>query len=172
MEREAATKSLSDEEFTDLMEEGLRQASRSTTDDRRKHIANVIANSLAPEKISFVESRHLLRLLAEINDIEVIWLRSYLNPVFGSDAEFRSKNKAVLEPIAANIGSPQEEHDKVTLQNSYKEHLCQLGLLDKRYRMNSRTKAVELDSRTGQPKLAGYEITRLGRLLLQQINAM
>jgi hypothetical protein len=159
---------LADENFTDLMEEGLRQAARSTTDDRRRHIANVIAGSLASEDISFVESKHILRLLGEINDIEVIWLRFYLNQAMQGDEEFRSKHDQVLAPVMAPMGSPQAEIDKDTLQQSYKEHLEQLGLLQARYRVDTKTKLPEFD-RNGRPMVGSYELTRLGRLLLLQL---
>lgn len=160
---------LSNENFTDLMEEALRQAARSTSDDRRRHIASVIANSLTSDDISFVESKHLLRLLGEINDIEVVWLRFYLRPTKGGDEEFRSKHGEVLAPAAAHMGSPQPEIDRKTLQDSYKQQLCRLGLLRERYRTDPRTKMPEVNRSTGGVKVAGYELTRLGRLLLRQV---
>ncbi len=160
---------LTDENFTDLVEEGLRQASRSTTDDRRRHIANVIAGSLTSEDISFIESKHLLRLLGEINDVEVIWLRFYLDQVMQGDDEFRLQHKGVLKPVMASMTSPRSEIDKETLQRSYKEHLEQLGLLQERYRLDSKTRLPEFDRVSGRPKTQGYELTRLGRLLLRQV---
>lgn len=160
---------LSTENFTDLMEEALRQAARSTSDDRRRHIANVIANSLRSDDISFVESKHLLRLLGEINDIEVVWLRFYLHSTVGGDEAFRSKHGEVLAPVAPLMGSPQPEIDRKTLQDSYQQHLCQLGLLRERYRTDPRTKLPEFDQLTRSFKLAGYELTPLGRLLLRQV---
>jgi hypothetical protein len=159
---------LSDENFTDLLEEGLRQAARSTTDERRAHVASVVANSLTSEEISFIESKHLLRLLGEVNDIEVVWLRSYLDPTMGGDREFREKHGGILAMTYATMGSSQSDIDKETLQRSYREHLERLGLLRERYRMDSKTKLPELD-RDGRPKVQGYELTRLGRLLLRQI---
>lgn len=160
---------LTDENFTDLVEESLRQAARSTTDDRRRHIANVVAGSLTAEDISFIESKHLLRLLGQINDVEVVWLRFYLNQVMQGDAEFRAKHKGVLAPVMASMSSPRSEVDKETLQQSYKEHLEQLGLLQERYRFDSKTKLPEFDRSSGRPKTQGYELTRLGRLLLRQL---
>jgi hypothetical protein len=122
-----------------MVEEGSHQAARSTTDERRAHIANVIAGSLQSEDISFIESKHLLRLVGEINDIEVIWLRSYLGPMMKQDAEFRVKHQHLLAPQMATMGSSQAAVDKETLQQSYKQHLQQLGLLKERYRVDSKT---------------------------------
>jgi len=67
------------------------------------------------------------------------------------------------------MGSGQGTIDSYALQSSYKEHLSALGLLSPRYEMDSRTKQPVFDSRTGNLKLKGYEITSLGRLLLRQI---
>ena len=151
-----------DENFTDLIEEGLRQAARSTTDERREYISALIANSLTSEDISFVESKHLLRQLGEINDIEILWLRFFLVPTLGGDKEFREKHQAVLRPLSVVMGSPQPEIDKSTLRTSYKEHLATLGLLEKKIELDTRGSDVKI-------KVKGYELSILGRLLLRQI---
>ena len=160
---------MTNENFTDLMEEGLRQAARSTSDERRNHLASVIANSLQAENVSFVESKHILRILGEINDIEVIWLRSYLFLTVGEDEEFRTRHHGLLHPPPVHMGSSKSDVDKRTLNDSYKAHLAQLGLLEERFKIDSRSKEVIRDSGTGAPKLAGYKITPLGRLLLDQV---
>jgi len=160
---------LKDENFTDLVEEGLRQAARSVMEERRKQIAAIIANSLRKQDISYVESKHLLRMLGEINDIEVIWLASYRYDTYGSGEEYRAKHEDVLEPVAAVLDSSQEKVDKETLQQSYQEHLARLGLLRPRYDVDSRTKLPEFDSRTGAQQVRGYELSPLGRLLLRQL---
>jgi hypothetical protein len=160
---------MSNENFTDLMEDGLRLVARSPSDERRKYIANLIANSLTPEHISFVESKHILRILGEINDVEMVWLRFYLHPTMGGDDEFRGKHEEILKPVGAYLGSPQADLDKNTLNNSYKEHLAQLGLLEARFQMDLGTHTPVLDRRTGSPKVQGYEITSLGRLLLREV---
>lgn len=168
LERQRALQNISNEEFTDLVEEGLRQAARSTTDERRAHIANLVANSLTDEEISFAQAKHLLRILGEINDAEVIWLRSYLDPTIGGDKEFREKHRAVLNPVSATFSSQPAELDQATIQESYKEHLAQLALLESRFRIDNKTKLPEFDSR-GRPKSAGYDLTSLGRLLLREL---
>jgi hypothetical protein len=168
LERDRICAHLTDENFTDLVEEGLRQAARSTTEDRRQHLANVIAASLTSEDVSFIESKHLLRLLGEVNDVEVIWLRFYLHPTMGGDEEFRAKHEQLLVPRRATMGSSQAEIDQETLQRSYKQHLERLGLLRERYKVDSKTKMPDFE-RDGRPKVQGYELTRLGRLFLRQL---
>src|SRR5689334_8811508 len=59
LEQDRVRAHLTDENFTDLVEEALRQAARSTSDERRQHIASVVATSLSAEDVSFIESKHL-----------------------------------------------------------------------------------------------------------------
>ena len=42
---------LGSEHFTDLLEEGIRQAARSLSDERRRYIASLIVNGLSAENI-------------------------------------------------------------------------------------------------------------------------
>jgi hypothetical protein len=160
---------LTNENFTDLLEEGMRQAARSLSDERREYIANLIANSLSEQDVEYVEAKHLLRMLSEINDIEVIWLRYHLVPGIRVDKEFREKHVHIIEPIIDRFTDPQIVHDKKAIQDSYKEHLAQLGLLDTKYDLDKETRTPRYDSGTGAPKIRGFQLSRLGRLLLRYI---
>lgn len=162
IEQDVVKRNMSDENFTDLVEESLRQAARSLTEERRDYISSLVANSISSDDIEHYESKHLLRILGELNDIEVIWLRFYLNPVMNGDTEFREKHDHILNPVAAHFGSSQPQLDKSTLQNSYKEHLASLGLLEKEIDMDTSSRGVKL-------KTKGYRITSLGRLLLREV---
>lgn len=157
------------EEYTDLVEEGFRQAARSLSDERRGYIASLIANSLSSEDIEYYESKHLLRILDQINDIEIIWLRFYREPVLEGDEVFRETHKEILESVPATINAPQEVFDKATLQDSYTEHLYQLGLLAHKYSVDHSTRQPEFDEWTGAQEVDDYEITSLGTLLLREI---
>jgi len=162
LEESVVKANLSNENFTDLVEESLRQAARSLSDERRSYISSLVVSSISSEDIEYFESKHLLRILGEINDIEVIWLRFYLNPVMDGDTEFREKHSHILNPIGAHLGSAQPEIDKSTLQKSYKEHLSSIGLLEKEIDMDTSSRGVKL-------KTKGYKITSLGRLLLREL---
>jgi hypothetical protein len=170
VEQDFIRSQLSNENFTDLVEEGLRQAARSLTDTRREYIASLIANSLSSQDIEYIESKHLLQLLGEINDIEVIWLRFYLNPTNSRDREYREKHKDVLRPVDAHMGSEQRELDKATLQESYRDHLVRLDLLAPRYRIDRKTGLPEFDAHSGRMKIQSYELTPLGTLLMQHLD--
>jgi hypothetical protein len=161
-EEAAVRANISNDNFTDLIEESMRQAVKALTKERRDYIASLVANSISSEDVEFFESKHLLSILGELNDIEIIWLRFYLNPVTSGDTNFRQKHQEVLKPISAYIGSGQTVLDKSTLQNSYKEHLTSLGLLEKEFDMDTSGQGVKL-------KTKRFKITSLGRLLLREL---
>ena len=162
LEESVVNENLTNENFTDLVEESLRQAARSLSDERRSYISSLVVNSISSDDIEYLESKHLLRILGELNDIEIIWLRSYLNPTMGGDTEFRDKHNHILNPVGAHLVSAQPEIDKSTLQNSYKEHLTSLGLLEKELDIDTSNRGTKL-------KTKGYKITLLGRLLLREL---
>ena len=157
------------ETFTDLLEEGFRQAAHSLSDERRRYIASLICSSLPAAGIQSAESKHLLRILNEVNDIEIVWLRYYREPTMGGDEDFRNRHAEVLRPAIATYGSSPGEADKSTLQDSYKEHLSRLNLLKPRYELDPETNQPKFGRIGGQQKINDYQITRLGRLLLREI---
>ena len=158
------------ENFTDLVEEGIRQAARSLTDERRQYIASIITNGLSSEVIEFFESKHILKILDEINDIEVIILRSHLVETINGDVEFRERHKDIIYPKPTYLGSSQEVINKNTLHTSYNEHLTSLGLLQQKYEVDTRTDELVIDTLSRAPKVDGYQITSMGRLLLAHID--
>lgn len=144
------TDALQDPTFGDLVEESMRQAANSLSDERRSYLAALVANSMDQEAVSATDSRHVLRLVGQLNDLEVILLRSYLVATLGGDEAFREKHAEVLEPVAAFLDSDQATLDKSTLRDGYPFHLNQLGLL-----------------RLGRQ--GGFDITPMGRLVLRMI---
>ena len=169
LENKPSDTQFQDEELTDLLEEGFRQAARSLSDERRSYIATLVANGMNSENIELAESKHLLRMLSELSDVEVIWLRYYRHPTIGGDEEFREKHNAVLAPVQAGIGSPPEAHDRYALRESYSEHLSQLGLLEAQFQTDRKTRMPKFDSFTGAMEVSYYRLSGLGRLLLKEI---
>jgi hypothetical protein len=160
---------LSNENFAGLLEEALQQAAKSVTEERREYIASLVAESLTDEAITYNESKHLLRILGEINDIEVIWLRYYAVPNVNGDKPFRERHASILAPVSAPANAPQETHHRAALQESYKEHLSRLGLLEPTYQTDLETRTPRFDSFTGGMRVRGYRMTVFGSLLLRHI---
>ena len=171
-DQEHIRKALDDDECIDLFEEGFFQASRALTGERRSYIASIIEKGLEKDHIAFSESKHLLRLLQELNDIEVIWLRLYLVPTIGGDKEFREKHKDILEPVRAHVGADESVREKAAFQDSYKEHIERIELIKAHYRLDRNTGLPEFDKFSGKPKASYKDLTSLGRLLLKQLGLL
>ncbi len=159
---------LDNPEFASLLEEGLQQSARVVSSERRSQIAELIAHSLDQHEIEYVESEHLLRILGDLNDVEVIRLGSYLHRSYARD-EYRERHQEVLAPVLISYASRQSDKDKAALQRSHDLHLERLGLLRAHYRVDPVSKLPEFDTSTGGQKTSGYGITGLGTLLLRQI---
>nr|WP_319999160.1 hypothetical protein [uncultured Draconibacterium sp.] len=169
IQSEKISELITDERFIDLIEEGFIQASRATSDERRKYIASIIENGIHDEAIEFQDSKYLLKLLSELNDMEIIWLRFYLDPTTSGDVDFRNKHKNILTPVSAYKGADKETYNKSSLQDSYKEHLERLKLIESRLQFDRKTGFPDFDRTTGKPKTSSRRITYLGKMLLEQI---
>lgn len=165
LDKEIVKREIQQEDCVDFFEEGLRQASRALSEERKVYIATLITNGLSEKAINYNESKHLLRILGEINDIEIIWLRFYLVPTIDGDCEFRDKHNDILKHIVATLTATPEIKDKAALQNSYIQHLVQLGLLKNTYGGGLRFDSTAEDIL----EVKGHEITQLGKLLLHKI---
>jgi hypothetical protein len=168
LENKDLSEYLNDEDFTELVEEALRQAARSTTEARREYLASLVANSLTSEMIQHAESKHILRMLGELNDVEVLWLRFFYRSTPEDDARFQSLHEEVLTTKIACISCTLDQLNAHALQESYKEHLSQLGLLTRQISKDSDGKS-EFDSFSGDLKVRYYFTSSLGELLLERI---
>jgi len=64
----------------------------------------------------------------------------------------------------------EEEREAAFIQDSYKAHLVELGLLRPRFRRPGRGELPEFDDKTGMIKAYGHDLTPLGRMLLKYID--
>lgn len=169
LDKEAVRAKLSDENFTDLLEETARHAAAAVTGERREYLASLLASGVSDDRVSFIETKHLLRILGQINDIEVIWLRYYAFPLMNGDDAFRNLHARTIEPVVATLGSDEGTIDKQALQRNYVQHLVSLGLLEKPLALDSKTGLPVFDKNAGTWKTRGHQVTPLGRLLLRFI---
>jgi hypothetical protein len=169
LDQAAVRAKLSDENFTDLLEESARQAAQAVTEERRAYLASLLAAGISETHVSFVETKHLLRILSQINDIEIIWLRFYHYAYVSGDEEFRNKHVRTLTPISTTLGSDQETLDQEALQDNYTEHLVSLGLLIRRLQVDSKSAYPVFDKAAAKWKTQRAQTTRMGKLLLKFI---
>jgi len=159
------------EESIDLIEDAFLQASRAISEERKEHIASLIKNSLSDEKLRHLEYKKLLSLLGQINDLEILILKSHsLSQVDDEFDIFWAKHEDTLMPPSATIGSSREDLDKTAIFEAHESHLVSLNLLKRRFRRPNRGELPEFDEKTGMMKAQGYDITSLGRLLLRSID--
>lgn len=157
-----------EEQFVDLLEDGMLHASRALTENRREYIASVIEGGIKDEELEAEKKKILLRLLSELNDTEVIMLQSYgVHPEHRDD--FFERHQNVLIPPHPTMESDNEEFEDQAIFDAQKVHLERLGLLRRRFKKTPKGKMPEFDNRTGMIKAQGYEITALGRLLLSSV---
>ena len=141
-------------EGLDIFEEGMIQSTRAVSKSRIEELASIIANSLSQERLKYAEARKLLNIFRELTDPEILWLLYYSEDPF-SQSEFHKRlqheNPDVLELVIEETGMSQEEIDKGAIQDSYRETLARLDLLE--YNGPS------------------FRITPLGDLLIRYIDA-
>lgn len=156
------------QEFIELIEQGIISAGKSESDKRRDYISELIINGISSEEIEIYESKYLLKLLEELNDIELIWLRYHLHQGVNSDKEFRTLHEKTISDIRVHTKSSLVEINKAAIQISYKEHLARLKLLDQIVSFDRKKGLPEYDLQ-GKVKISHYKITDLGKLILKQI---
>jgi hypothetical protein len=171
LEQQRVQEEFSRPEFIDLLEDGFAHASRALSDERLEYLASLLKNSLSEEQLSYIESKRLLALLSELNDMEVIILASrHWGNTPASNPSFWEQHEQVLRPHAADLGSTDREIDEAAVHRSYRQHLVSLSLLKPHFRTPRRGELPEFDEQTGMIKATRHEITRLGELLLRQID--
>lgn len=142
-----------------LLEDGMFQAARSTTDERREYIAKVVAKGISAEERRKVHSRRILSLLGDIDDEELMILDAYAD---------RAKEKFErVRPPVTSLGSDQSAIDTEALYEAGRDKLERLGLLRFNQKFDKDTGQMEFDLR-GRRR-GSYRITRLGVLLLKSI---
>jgi len=156
--------------FVDLLEDGFHQAARALSDERLAYIASLLKEGLTGERMEDVEIKKLLYLLNEINDVEVIVLRSYSEFASQDEAnEFRLKHQQALSSPKAVLSSSDEVIVKQRFYDAYRNHLVRLHLLRPKFQQPKKNQLPEFDDKTGTLKATGFELAPLGRLLAHHI---
>ena len=107
LDKEVVDLKTKSEEFTDLLHDGFIQASRALSKKRLEYIASLLKNSLTNDELEHIEKKKLLGLLNDLNDAEIIWLKSFS---FGlrhyhnkSYRNYLESHKSILEPVSPNV---------------------------------------------------------------------
>lgn len=120
-------------EGVDLFEEGLWQSARALSDERKEYIARLVATGMTGDELEGQETRHILRILNQIDDSEVIIICSYqhrFKSLGRDDWGFLKANREILGPFRKHMQVSDDERAKESLRRSRHSHLHALGLLD------------------------------------------
>ncbi len=157
---------LKNPERLEFLSAGTILASRAVSDERRAYLANLVSQGITKEKIEFAEETHFMRILEELNDIEVITLRYYLHSEKDGDETFRKRYQNIYSVPQLSMDSTDEESEKGAVQMSYRVHLSSLGLLRQTNIINKPGNNVI------PPEKGQYKITNLGKLFLTKIGLL
>lgn len=139
---------MKDEKYINLFEEGIWQASKTSSKERKEYIASILKNGLTDEALNEIQKGIFLSLLSELNDIEVIILYSYTRN-YGNNKEIRDELKHIIEEPISYLGADEKTINDSILYDTYKAKLLRLNLLkDDKY----------------------IQLTGLGRLFLNYID--
>lgn len=142
-------------EGLDILEDVTYQSTRAMTDDRREDLANILVNGLTRDDLQHIEKKKLVSILGELNDIEVLHLKSAYLSLFDREKfkEFMEKHHDVIRPASSALGAPEGEAEYKMFQDSYKDTLNRFWLTENKEGAGS----------------AYNKITPLGRLLIEYI---
>jgi hypothetical protein len=161
-------------DFCELVEESFHQAARSTTEERREYIANLIANGLRKDQKDYLQSRFLLRILGQLNDAEILILYYYGLGYSPEANEFEAEH-AELVPYWPQWSNNAEQPETRAIRQGYHHHLADMGLLNREYETERHgiqpdladpRSALESLAKPGQVKLKRLTISDLGQVLL------
>jgi len=167
--QEELKQKMTEESYINLLEDGMWQAARASSYERKEYIASILANGISNDNLHELEENILLALLSQLNDNEIIILYSYTMRS-RNDQDFREEHENVLMKPLAHMGSNREEIDKATIYDTYREKLVNLNLLHREFKKPKKGEFPEFDEKTGMIKASGYKLTSLGRLFLRYID--
>jgi hypothetical protein len=159
-------------EYVALLEDGFIQSSKSLTAERLDYIASLLKNSIPEEDNEHIWHQKLLSILGDLNDAQVIILKRY--SFHSADVEgiqsFIQQHQDILRVPTIVMGASDEDVEHLTRYNVYRDGLVSVNLLEPKYKKLSKSELPEFDYRTGRIETSGYQITRLGRALLEFID--
>ncbi|MCI5162486.1 MAG: hypothetical protein D3917_10825 [Candidatus Electrothrix sp. AX5] len=165
-------------EYVDLMEDGFWQAARALSEERKDYIASLLKNSLTDDELKYIEYKRLMSILGELNDFEILILKSMSMNRWGKEYnKFWKMHGHLLELPSLVLGEATEERiDKQAIYGAHTLHLTNLGLLKNKASGPIETKSRSMsilaafDQETKVIKAEDCDITRLGKLLLRSID--
>lgn len=155
----------------DLFEDGIIQAARSLTELRNRYIAIFIKNCISVESETYGTKKKLFYILQDLTDLDIEILLSIEH---WKDRGMRHKIQTeFLSYSEYNSLSKEEQFEYDTRREAWGLHMATLerhGLISAEIeKPGMEYDPRSIDRKTGLPKITGYKITNLGKLILQSI---
>lgn len=128
LEEEVLKEKFKTEEFGDLLEDALLQASGALSPERREYIANLLTNSLTDADLDHIGEKKLLSLLNDVNDAEMLLLKFYSLPD-GPERESMIAKYAFIKPNLEKQSEEKREGKESILFSAYWGHLVMTSLI-------------------------------------------
>lgn len=122
LERLSASEKASQPASVPVIEEGLSQAARAFTNERRQYLAKCVAHGVNADEQAKLNELKILRMLEEIGDDDLLLLDAL------DDAKARDKLSA-LQPPPLRANAPDKERAKGELHQASHRKLLSIGLL-------------------------------------------
>lgn len=169
LDREAVAERAILPEAIDVFEDGAVQAARALSTQRIEYIARLVAGGMTGEERDATQAKRLLKLLAEIDDEQIILLANFLRKNL-EDRAFQERHKDILRPAASLVDAPDDvRHRALAIHELALQQLLSLGLIKNQFDSGRRGRSPDFDPRTGTLKVTGQTLTPLGGILLDQL---
>lgn len=164
---ETLKEKMTEESYINLFEEGAWQAARASSTERKEYIANLLVNGLKDEVLDELQKGVFLKILSELNDVEILILKIYTLTQGNYFWEFLELHRDIVMPRITYGGHNGDNIDE-TLYKTYRDKLVRLNLLN--YESPNKDDTIVFNQ-TGTMTSRGYGSTSLGRLFMQYIGS-
>lgn len=150
-------------ELADVFEEILRQATKAVTEDRLRYLSAVLEKGLTDEELDHLQTKRLLEILNQLNDAEILMLRSYSEP--------HSISRFPCPTTAMQMDAPQSPFSSDQFHQSSSDDQAKERAMRQNYR--SRLITLGLIGTMGRSVVGQSDslcITQLGAMLLGEID--
>lgn len=159
LDRLGAASKINHEASIPLVEEGIAQATRAFTDERRQFLARCVANGIHAEELGKLQELKILRILGELGDDDLLLL--------DANNERNGWTKLeVIRPPFASLSATDEAHIRHELYRASYRKLEALGLLN--FSMSKGEYDMPQYDQDGQLKGHHY-VSSLGRMVLARV---
>lgn len=167
-EQEIFQSRILNEDFSGLFEDIIESALRSIGKERKQNLVEVLRAGLKSDKEAINELRLIAKTLKELNDVEVIILKSKSIRTANEHSEFYQKHKSVLDSQYLFVGSSREDEKRHYMYKGYIYHLVSLGLIDTQYEIKEDKNSFN-DQSDFKVNPKDYKITEFGKLIATMI---